>query len=184
MQADVWLSEFVQHQDEAAFEALFREYYPRITRLLVTLVGDQAEDVAQATFLQLYRHPPRESTEVGAWLYRVATHLGYNALRGQRRWRKYRDTLATLTGGAGWQDEAPAPEEWTQQRETEQQVRAALRQLKEREATVLALRYSGQSYQEIAAVLGVSVGSVGTLLARAERAFSKAYARMGQEADR
>jgi RNA polymerase sigma factor (sigma-70 family) len=180
----MWLSSFVQYRDEAAFEALFREYYPRITRLLVTLVGDQAEDVAQATFLQLYRHPPRESGEVGAWLCRVATHLGYNALRGRRRWRQYRDLLATLTDGAGWQEQAPSPEERTQQREMEQQVRAALRQLKEREATILALRYSGQSYQEIAAVLGVSVSSVGTLLARAERAFSKVYARMEQEAER
>ena len=182
MQVNVSLLAFAQHRDEAAFETLFREHYPRIVRLLYTLVGDQSEDIAQEVFLRLYRQPPSDpESNVGAWLSRVAMHLGYNTLRTWHRSRKYQDLLAALTGGAGWHEQPPDPEGWTEQRETACRVRVALAHLKEREATILALRYTGQSYQEIAAALGVSVSSVGTLLARAERSFSKVYARYEQE---
>jgi RNA polymerase sigma-70 factor, ECF subfamily len=51
-----------------------------------------------------------------------------------------------------------------------------LLRLPERQRECLALRAEGLSYAEIAAALGVAPGSVGTLLARAERAFKEAYA--------
>jgi len=52
-------------------------------------------------------------------------------------------------------------------------VRAALGRLPAKSAAVLALRYSGLSYAETAAALGVNVGQVGTLLRRAEAALRK-----------
>lgn len=52
-------------------------------------------------------------------------------------------------------------------------VRAAMLRLTERDAAVLALRYSGSSYREIGEMLGIDVNQIGTRLARAERAFRK-----------
>jgi RNA polymerase sigma factor (sigma-70 family) len=52
-------------------------------------------------------------------------------------------------------------------------VRAAMLRLTERDAAVLALRYSGSSYREIGETLGIDVNQVGTRLGRAERAFRK-----------
>jgi RNA polymerase sigma-70 factor (ECF subfamily) len=52
-------------------------------------------------------------------------------------------------------------------------VQAALSRLPERSAAVLALRYSGLSYAEVAAALGVKTNAVGTLLRRAEAALRK-----------
>jgi RNA polymerase sigma-70 factor (ECF subfamily) len=47
--------------------------------------------------------------------------------------------------------------------------------MRPRAAQVLVLRHSGLSYAEIAAAMNVAVGSVGTLLARAEKAFERHY---------
>jgi RNA polymerase sigma-70 factor, ECF subfamily len=54
-------------------------------------------------------------------------------------------------------------------------VRAAIAELPERQGRLLLLRYAGLSYVEIASALEVAPGSVGTLLARAERAFLLAF---------
>ncbi|HHX45726.1 MAG TPA: hypothetical protein GX714_17355, partial [Chloroflexi bacterium] len=63
-------------------------------------------------------------------------------------------------------------------REAQRRVRAVLRRIGKRQAALLVLRHSGLRYREIARVLGVAPGSVGTLLARAERAFMCQHERM------
>jgi RNA polymerase sigma-70 factor (ECF subfamily) len=55
------------------------------------------------------------------------------------------------------------------------QVRAALARLKPKQGQLLLLRQMGFSYRELAEALGVSPNSIGTLLARAEKAFRKVY---------
>ena len=78
-------------------------------------------------------------------------------------------------------DEGPARE--TLRREAREQVRAALADLSERQRACLLLRHAGYSYAEIAATLGVAIGSVGVLLARAERAFRERYRERYPEPD-
>lgn len=181
MGTDAILLDRLRAGQGAAFESLFRQHYARIYRVLYRLVGDEADDLAQEVFLQLYRRPPAAAeTDLGAWLHRVAVNLGYNALRASQRRRGYRAILARLPGG-DWQPVEAGPEEWTEAQEEQQRVRVALGRLSQREAAVLVLRYDDMSYREIALVLGVAPGSVGTLLARAERAFSKVYARLGDD---
>ena len=176
MSAEAILLDAVRARYEGAFEALFQRYYQRIYAVLYRLVGDEADDLAQEVFLKLYYCPPqRAESELAAWLYRVATNLGYNALRARKRWESRRDALGTEAHGADWQAEAPSPEAWVERQEEQRHVRRALARLKKREAIILVLRYSDLSYRQIADVLGVAPGSVGTLLARAERTFERAY---------
>jgi RNA polymerase sigma factor (sigma-70 family) len=59
--------------------------------------------------------------------------------------------------------------------EEQTEVREALERLPDRQRDCLLLRHSGYSYAEIAAAIGIAVGSVGVLLARAERAFRATY---------
>ena len=168
----------LHRRDSAAFEELFLRYYRQVYRVLYSVVTDaqEAEDLTQETFLALYRNPPglEPGTSLAAWLYRVAVNRGYNALRGERRARRRLEEAA----------EAPPqidPQVEFLRREERERVRSALRSMPERAAKLLLLRYGGLSYAEIAVVMQVSPGSVGTLLVRAERAFVSSYERTSHE---
>lgn len=162
----------LRHSDESAFETLFTRYYNQVYRVLYRLTGtrEAAEDLAQETFLTLYDNPPRleVGTSLAAWLCRVALNRGYNALRGERRAALRIERAAETIGESDPQAEALRSEERAR-------VRASLERLPERQSKLLLLRHAGLSYAEIAAVLDVAPGSIGTLLARAERAFIVAY---------
>ncbi len=165
--------------DTTAFETLFQRHYDRVYGILFRLVGErgEAEDLAQEAFLKLHAHARRfraADENVGAWLYRVATNLGYNALRERRR-RWQRDIALVPSDVADAADVVA-------RREERRAVRAALATLGQREAQLLVLRQMEFSYAECAAIVGVAPASVGTLLARAARAFRVAYEK--QAADR
>jgi RNA polymerase sigma-70 factor (ECF subfamily) len=175
MQTGVLLEAWVTAQDEGAFEALFYRHYPGVHRLLYRLVGDEADDLAQQVFMRLHDRPPRAAgSETGAWLYRVATRLGYNALRARARYARYGDAAARAESSGGPTD----PAELVEREQERAHVRAALARLNHRQAALLVLRAEERSYREIAAIVGVRPGSVGTLLARAEAAFARAYERV------
>jgi RNA polymerase sigma-70 factor (ECF subfamily) len=161
--------------DEAAFDALYRQHYARVRGIAGRLVGSEADDLCQEVFLRLLERPPGQDANLAAWLARVTTNLGYNLLRAARRSTAQRTALGEQTEGQGWQAQAEDPEEQTRRSEGRALVQKVLSRLSRRQAAMLALRYSGMSYREIAAALGIASGSVGTLLARAERAFEKRY---------
>ena len=172
--SDTELLERMRHGDEAAFEQLFLRHYAQVYRVLYHLLDNrqEAEDLVQETFLTLFRQPPLPRAEVPlpAWLCRVALNRGYNVLRSDRREHARLPRLVEPEGGVD-------PQVESQRREDRRRVRAILAELPERQSSLLLLRYAGLSYAEIATVLEVAPGSVGTLLARAERAFISAYER-------
>jgi RNA polymerase sigma-70 factor, ECF subfamily len=162
--------------EETAFERVFLEHYPRVYEVLFRLVGDgaEAEDLALETFWKLWERAPAQAENLGGWLYRVAVRLGYNALRAARRRLHYEESAGrdALTF-----DTPVDPARAAEQRAERARVRGALGQMPPREAQLLILRYSGLAYKEIAAALGVAPGSVGALLARAEKDFERLYGR-------
>lgn len=165
-----------QDGDIAAYEALFRTYYAQVYRVAYGLARshEAADDLAQEAFVALYRRPPElADTSLLAWLCRVALNRGANTLRGARR---EQERLARI--GV---EVAPDPFDDLLREEQRAMVRQVLAQLPERQAHILALRYAGLSYAEIAPALGVAPGSIGTLLARAERAFAAAYSAMAPD---
>ena len=166
----------VAQQDggQAAFEALFQAHWGRVVQVLARLVGDpaEAEDLALDAFWRLYRQPPRQDQNLAGWLYRVATRLGLNALRARRRRQRYEESA----GMDALHDDPPGnPAIMVEQAQERRQVRRVLSLMKPRAAQLLILRHSGMTYAEIAAALDVSPGSIGTLLARAEREFEGRY---------
>jgi RNA polymerase sigma-70 factor, ECF subfamily len=158
------------------FEGLFHEYWSKVCSLLAHMVGDsdEAEDLALEVFwrLSLRPHLFSQGQNLGAWIYRVATNIGYNAIRSRKRRQHYelnagRDQIERRG------DHNPA--EKLESAEDSRQVREILSRMKPRSAKILTLRYSGLTYSEIADTLDVSVRSIGTLLARAEREFEQRY---------
>lgn len=167
--------------DEHEFEMLFTEYYAQIYTVLFRLTGDQyeADDLTAETFWRLWERPPARHENIGGWLYRVATHLGFNALRTNKRRAQYETEVQADHGT--WTGSAPVdPESAAEQHQERERVRANLRRMALRDVQVLVLRHSGLSYKEIAAAVNVSASSVGTLLARAEAKFELLY-RQGEK---
>jgi|SRR5450756_152310 len=163
-----------------AFGPLFARHWRTVHGILFRLVSsrEEAEDLAQEVFVRLYRNPPelRDQPTLAPWLYRVATNLGYNALRKGTRETQRQERVQRLAGveeaaGLGAVD----PEHASIASEERMAVRRALAELSEREQACLVLRHSGLSYSEVAASLGVQAGSVGTILARAEEHFRRVY---------
>lgn len=169
----------LQEQPGDAFEALFRTHWKQVCGLLYRLVGDpdEAEDLALEAFWRLYRSfdlgAPHQNP--GGWLYRAATFLGYNALRARSRRIRYEEEagIQVLESSA---EGNPAHE--AERRLEGEQVRRVLARLKPRTAQILVMRHSGMSYNEISDALGVRLGSVGTLLARAEKEFENRYRKL------
>lgn len=133
--------------------------------------------MAQETFLKLFQTPPREQSNLGGWLARVATNLAYNQLRSEKS-RKGREIKSDL----GLVAMAPA-EEIALRNEEIRLVQSALDSLQDRDKTCLLLRYSGMSYADIAGVLGIKPSSVGTTLARAQAKFKDEYLRLKGRGD-
>ena len=164
------------------FERDFEKHWSSIYGLLRRMVGDpaEAEDLALETFYRLHQRYTRLSQgfNLAGWLYRVATNLGLQSIRGRKRRERYE-----LAAGKGALDEAPEdrPAEIHAGEEERRLARRALAQMNPRRSQLLILRYSGLPYKEIAEALDLSPASIGPLLVRAEREFEKCYRALVQE---
>tara|TARA_B100000609_G_scaffold194841_1_gene187952 strand:- start:20123 stop:20662 length:540 start_codon:yes stop_codon:yes gene_type:complete len=168
----------VTQKQEDAFKEAFMRYYGQIHRHLHRLLGnkEEADDVAQLVFMRFHEHFAEvEPDKAKAWLYKTATRHGLNTLRGKKRFRRWQEKAKHQPMTP--QDEQRPPEELLLEQDERAHVRATLSKLAPRDARILSLFFSGlKSYKEIAEEIDVQPGSVGTLLARAKRAFKKEYA--------
>jgi len=157
-------------------EAVFREHYPRLVAVVTRLTGNraQAEEIAAEAFSRLAGRSTLLAgrADAAAWVYRVATNAAVDTLRANSRRRKLEDQASTerarRDSGASALDDLIRTERAAR-------VRGVLASMKPRDAQLLLLRSSDLAYREIARALGVQAGSVGTLLARAEREFERRY---------
>jgi RNA polymerase sigma-70 factor (ECF subfamily) len=152
-------------------ERLFRTYNTQLVRYLTRRLGDRdwAEEVAQETFLRALRHGPVEHER--AWLFAVATNLVRDEARRDARRRRHLELLREQES-----DSYVEPEPTQLERAQEAALaRKAVDALAERDRVALLMREEGLDYNEIAEALGLSVGSIGTTLARARRRLVEAY---------
>lgn len=156
-------------EQRGAFEVLFRAEYARVVSIAQRVLGSagEAEDVAQEVFLSFHRRCDPTAGFAAAWLHAAAAHAALNAVRARRR-RELREQRYTTPV-----PQPPDPADAVARAETRRRVRSAMARLRRRHAAVLALRYGGLSYAEVADALGVRVSHVGTLLRRAESALRK-----------
>lgn len=156
----------------STFDRLFLDQYERVAAIAFRILGDrdEAEDVAQDVFYSYYRQHAPDAPYAPAWLARAAAHTALNVIRGRQR-RSRREE--TVHAERAIHDVPTDPEQSALEAERRLEVRDALGRIGEKQAAVLALRYSGLSYAEVAAALGVNIGQVGTMLRRAEVALRK-----------
>ena len=162
--------------DPAAVRALVARKLPRLLALAGRMLGDsaEAEDVAQETFVRAWKQARDWQPGVArfdTWLHRVALNLCYDRLR--RRREVATDTPPEQT------DEGPAPDRGLLARDVGLRVAAAMRALPDRQREAVSLcHYQELSNIEAAALMGVSVDALESLLARGRRALRAALSDM------
>jgi RNA polymerase sigma-70 factor, ECF subfamily len=125
-----------------------------------------AEEVTQDVFLALFRHLQRGKSRrnLRGWIFCVAHNL---ALKQRAANKKLQDTLVPdMTTAHAQRDATPNQEELMTSGQTLQRLRTALRALPDQDRCCLSLRAEGLRYREIAATLGISLGSVSLSLTR------------------
>lgn len=155
------------------FVELFNAHFQKIFRILDRLSGepDLAADLAQEAFIRLHRRGALPDAPE-AWLISVAMNLLRNVKSTSSRRRRL---LTIARAESVHADPSPSPAEAIEAKDSRQRVRFAVDRMPERERRILLLRAEGYSYREIATALALNEASVGTLLARANRAFRALY---------
>ncbi len=157
---------------------LFAEYHGPLVRFLTRRLGDRdwAEELAQETFVRAMKQ--EVITSERSWLFAVASNLVRDEARKDARRRQRLELLHEQSKV----DAVAEPEPTSMEREGEQALaRRAVEALGERDRDALLMREEGLSYDEIAAALDLSVGSVGTTLSRARRRLMEAYEELQAE---
>lgn len=162
--------------DDDKLVRLFHLYHVPLVRYLTRRLGDRdwAEEVAQETFLRALRQG--ELTNERSWLFAVATNLVRDQARKDERRRRRLQLLA-----AEERERVSEPTDSIERAQDAAFARRAVDSLAERDRLALLMREEGLDYGEIAEALNLSVGSVGTTLARARRRLTEIYESMQRE---
>lgn len=169
--------------DAARFEAFVREYQDLVFATAVRLLGGsaEAEDVSQTVFLKAFERFGEigRNPAVAGWLKTVTTNLCLNHLsRYRARWQFFSEIDAAAPDAPPFADRIAAPASAVDG-EVDATTRAsrlerALQALPDHQRVPLVLfHFEDRSYQEIATMLGVSLGKVKTDMHRGREALRK-----------
>jgi RNA polymerase sigma-70 factor (ECF subfamily) len=164
--------------DQAAFAELLRRYEAPILTFCYSFTRDRelAEDLAQETFLRVFRNAGRYQpiAKFSTWLYKIAVNLCINEMK-----RMHLRPRLTLDEPAGPDPEGSRvverlvftgqpPVNEAEQRELQEMIRRAIDHLPEDQRTTLVLvEYHHLPYQDVAEVLGVTVSAIKMRVKRA-----------------
>lgn len=166
--------------DLDAFEELVRLYEKKVFTLVYRFVGNWADahDLAQETFIRVYQALPtlREEGSFTAWVHQIAANVCRDELRKKRKHPKTSlEEMMSSSGGIPLPAEgAGCPEKTLEQWEMSEAVQEILNSLPDEYRMVLVMReVEGMAYDEIAAALDISPGTVKSRLNRARQAFKQ-----------
>jgi RNA polymerase sigma-70 factor, ECF subfamily len=177
---DLRLAENLREGSNRAYEELLNRFQQPVFALAFRLLEDSSEasDVVQEVFLKVFRSIGsfRGQSTLKTWIYRITVNEAHNA----RRWFfRHRRREVELDGSQeetrSWKDIIPdnsrSPFDVTFDREQRVMIEAALERINPifREAVVLR-DIADLSYEEVAAVLGVSLGTVKSRILRGREA--------------
>ena len=164
-----------QQGDGAAFEQLLDKYHRPIVNFIYKIVNNsaEAEELAQEVFLRIHRsrHKYRPQARFAAWIYRIATNLGYKEASRKRRMffgdPKKRASEGTVPDAEAVPDPAPDAEGRLITSELGRIIRRAIGSLPRKEKVALILRrYEDLSYREIAEIMNCTEAAVKTYIHR------------------
>jgi RNA polymerase sigma-70 factor, ECF subfamily len=166
-----------QRGDAPARRALVLRYQRPVFAVLSRLVlapggRAQVEDLAQETFLRVFRalpeFEPEGAARLSSWILTIATRLALDFLRREKRRSA---PLPVVTS------RAPGPDAALRRKELGRRIQAAVASLPPTYQAAFVLReYHGMAYEEIGAALDCDLGTVKSRLSRARAALREALA--------
>ena len=177
--------------DQSAFNEMVSRYWDRIYAMVNQLLRNtqDAEEVTQDAFIRAHRGLEnfRGDSSFSTWLYQIATNLARN--RYWYWWRRKRDRSVSFdqpltvdsetTLAEVFPAETETPQDATITQEFLDRIAASMELLNEKHREILILRnLQNNSYEEIASILGISVGTVKSRIARARESLRN---KMGNE---
>ena len=181
---DGQLVELVAQQDAGALEALYDRYGRAAYSLARRILTEEtlAQDVVQEVFLSLWRNARRFDAgrgTVATYLLSMTHHRAVDVVRREENLRRWRTSDEGL-------ELAPDPkarvEDEVEASERRAEVRAALKDLPDPQRQALLLAYfGGYTQREVAALVGVPLGTVKTRMAAGMRKMKEALSDAGRE---
>lgn len=168
--------------DTEAFRAIVERYQERVYNVAFRMTGNHEDslDLAQDSFIRVFRALSgfKADSSLGTWIHRIAHNVVIDELRKRRRRpivAMSTDTVLstddgehTLEWSASLDD---TPEEQLLRAERKREIEHALQSVSSEHRAVLVMRdIEGLPYEEIAAVLGLQIGTVKSRLSRARLA--------------
>ena len=154
--------------EETAFRLLVQRWEREVKSFLIHMLGsvEEAEDLAQDTFVQVYDKAAsyRPEGKFKSWLFRIAGNKARSRLRrrGILRWISFDPVIHDKGGGE------PGPDGMMERDEREEAIRTALAGLPGRQRQALVLhRFQGLRYKEVAVAMETTVSGVESLIQRA-----------------
>ena len=163
---------------EDGFEELVRRYQRPIVAYVYRMVGDydSALDLAQEVFIKVYNSLGRYRPEFkfSTWIYRIAHNAAIDHLRRQGSFRT-EDLEVEAEGGRTYEkplaSNAPTPEQLSERRERRAEIEEVVQALPPAYRELIVLRHAHDlSYDEIAEVTGLPLGTVKNRIFRAREA--------------
>ena len=178
---------------EEAYEILIQRYQQPVYGLVSRLMNDSSDaaDIVQEVFLKVFRNIGsfRGGSSLKTWIYRIAVNEAYNHRRWFSRHQRQEVALAAEEGVPSYEDSlrdpGRTPFDQAADHEAHLLVEQALEKLNPRFRAAVVLRdIEDLSYEEIAAVLDISLGTVKSRIMRGREALRKILeGRLEPEAD-
>lgn len=167
----------LQRGDEWAFQLLVRRFRKKLFSIAfgITLDTEESKDIVQDVFLQAYQSIVdfRGDASLSTWLHRITVN---RCLNWKRRWARRFQLMHKTADKVDVEtvdetaSELPSPENRIVSAQTRQQIDNALGKLSDQSRTVIVLReLEGLSYEEIAYVTGIKLGTVRSRLFHARQ---------------
>lgn len=172
------ISEFQANNNVEAFELLVKRYKDPLTNFVYRFVGDRdaSTDVVQDTMIRFYLHKDsyKSFAKFSTWIYTIATNLAKNELK-----RRKRKNLFSIHSGDDEEtmdllDKSALPDVLADSEIKNKIIQKALSKVKEVYREVVILRdVQDMSYEEIAEITGLSIGTVKSRINRGRAQLQK-----------
>jgi RNA polymerase sigma-70 factor (ECF subfamily) len=166
-----------------AFQHLYDRYRDRLVHFIIRKTGDadRAQDLVQEAFIRVTRHLHRFDTtkKFSTWVYTIASNLSKNELRNRSRsplvlFQKLENSWDDDHRPLQFEDSRMRPDDLYRKRYLRRIVEETVEELPEHHRLVFRLReLEGKSYEEIAEITGVNLGTVKSRLHRARNSFAQ-----------